>query len=915
MTESGQRRPDLDPEVLTPGVTTLTANNRLSRQLLLLAAGRQDQSAWETPDILPWTAWLQRSWEGALLQAPLRGAEAPGLLLGAEQALALWERIIAASPAGQYLLQIPAAARQAREAHGLRHAWRLGEISGAGAGRDVGAFLDWSARYQAQCRRHGWIDEAVLPDLLAAWFASGLLAVPPALHWAGFDEYTPQQEALMATLAAAGCRITGSASGESGSVVRHALADAEAEIIAAARWARSQLETRPELRIGIVVPELTARRAQVARLFSDVLQPSAISPDHDPAAAPLFNLSAGVALAAAPVVHDALCVLRLARGVIDLAEAGALLRSPFIAAAEQECGPRALLDVMLRERGDERIALEALQADAAQGVKGRAVCPRLAERLAALQRAAGDLARASLRPSQWAERLLALLRVVGWPGERALDSDEYQAVEAWRDLVAGLSRFDAVLAPQDLAAILDRLQRLADERMFQPERAETPIQILGVLEATGLSFDRLWVMGLHDEAWPTAPDPNPFLPLSLQRRLGLPRCSPARELEVAERLLARLCAAAPEVRLSHPLAEGDRVLRPSPLIDACPLVKLNDADPRADFWLRQIFTARGAGCLETLEDFRGPAITGEHAGGGSQLFRLQALCPFAAFARLRLQVKPLAEAAPGLDAADRGILLHRTLERLWQDLGSQQALLALDEAALRARLTSHVDSVLADAARRRPAVFTARFRELERHRLVARVLEWLEIERQRSPFTVEAMEQHASVNAGGVTVDVVIDRIDRLEDGSQAIIDYKTGNVSTRQWFGDRPEEPQLPLYSLLSGEGLGALMFARLRPGATACIGVARDAGVAPGVKPFAETAEGRSGADWDEMLADWRRVLEGLGEDFRAGLAIVDPKSLSTSCAYCGLTALCRINESTSPVDDVAVIERGQDGAGGEG
>ncbi len=44
-----------------------------------------------------------------------------------------------------------------------------------------------------------------------------------------------------------------------------------------------------------------------------------------------------------------------------------------------------------------------------------------------------------------------------------------------------------------------------------------------------------------------------------------------------------------------------------------------------------------------------------------------------------------------------------------------------------------------------------------------------------------------------------IDRIDEMPDGSLAVIDYKTSASvpSPSSWLGDRPSDPQLPLYAL----------------------------------------------------------------------------------------------------------------------
>ena len=73
-----------------------------------------------------------------------------------------------------------------------------------------------------------------------------------------------------------------------------------------------------------------------------------------------------------------------------------------------------------------------------------------------------------------------------------------------------------------------------------------------------LRFDHLWVLGLHDEAIPPPAQPNPFLPLGLQRDRGLPHSSAQRELEFHRKLLARLSASAGEVVFSYPQWEGDQ---------------------------------------------------------------------------------------------------------------------------------------------------------------------------------------------------------------------------------------------------------------------------------------------------------------------------------------------------------------------
>ncbi|MDD3449748.1 MAG: PD-(D/E)XK nuclease family protein, partial [Gammaproteobacteria bacterium] len=560
---------------LPPDTTVVTANRRLARNLLRAHDARRrtelGDTAWESPDILPWNAWLARLWEG------LMGVDAhPAVVLDPVQEQAVWEQVIGAArdalPGGA-LLQVPQAARLTAEAWRLLHGWRI-PLAGHDPLNDDGrAFSDWAGRYQARCAHEGWVDAARLPDLLARRLAQAPWLLPRRLLLAGFDELTPQQGAFLEQLGSLGTeRVETRAEEAPGHCVRHAFTDAEAEAEACAAWVRACLERQPEARIGVVVPDLAGQRTRIARCFDDALRPGALLPGAGADPRP-FNLSLGAPLLDQPLVSAALGVLELLRGPQPLERVGQLLRSPYLGEPE-ELPARALLDARLREDGELTVTLRRLLGLAGSvDAEGRPR-PWSSPALAASLARAREASRRETPPRTaggWAEHFSRLLELAGWPGERALDSAEYQVLGAWRGL---LERFAAVelveqrqLGP---GAAMARLRRLAAESAFQPEGDTAPVQVLGVLESGGARFDALWVLGLHDEAWPAPVRPNPFLPYGLQRRLGLPRASAERELAYAARTLDRLRASAPEIVLSSPRLDGDRELRPSPLIAALP---------------------------------------------------------------------------------------------------------------------------------------------------------------------------------------------------------------------------------------------------------------------------------------------------------------------------------------------------------
>jgi probable DNA repair protein len=870
------------------GACLVTHNQRLAaalRQEYGLRQAAAGRGAWPAPDILPWSAWLAR----ILDDARHDGGGALPWLLSPLQQQALWERAIAESPEGRDLLAPAAAAKDCAEAWSLLHDWDLGAaLETFPKNEDAAAFVSWARRYRAACDIHGASDGARLAALCAGLLAGGRVPAPARLVVCGFDRLAPAQIALLSACAGGGTAPALLApEPPRGAPLRLEFVSAREEFAAAARWARARLAASPGARIGLVVPDLEAVRGALTRALTGALNPAALLPGVS-AALP-FNVSLGPALAEWPLVHTALGLLGLARGALDLNRLGMLLRAPFLAGADEEAAARAQLDAELRKTGEPEVDLGGVLALA--GAAGPGHAPRLAAGLRGLREAA---AAAPLRqpPSAWARAFVAWLRAAGFPGGRGLSSAEHQALQAWRETLESLASLDAVLGRIDLGAALSRLRRLAGETVFQPESRGAPVQVLGLLEATGQEFDHLWVTGLSDEVWPPAPRPNPFLPAALQRRHDLPRASAAERLDFARRLMAGWLCAAPEVVLSSPRREADRELGVSPLLAEFPAGDLAalDCEDLPDY--RRVL--RAAASLETLEDCRAPPLpAGGSLQGGTAVFRDQAACPFRAFALHRLKAEGIAAPEPGLSALERGKLVHDTLAGVWRRLRSRDALLGMDEPQRLMVLAEAAAQALARAQRGRPRTLSGRFLALEQERLARLVREWLQLELGRPPFEVAAVEESRVLALGGISFNVRLDRVDRYADGRLLIIDYKTGAPKVLAWLGERPEEPQLPLYCVTAEEEVAGVAFAQLRPGDMRLLGLARDGELLPGTAAFADSKLAGAYGDWEGLLAAWRRELEKLAADFAAGLAAVDPKDPRKTCEFCEQGPLCRIAE----------------------
>lgn len=867
------------------GITVVTPNHRLALVLQREFGdfqAQQGRALWESADILPWNGFLERAWHETLYA----DTAALPLPLSSAQAQALWENLLRSSAAGESLLAVADAARLAHEAWQLSTVWRLAPRLGSAAlNDDARAFQEWAPRYARTLQRNGQMDAVQLADHLPQLYADGRIRPPQVLVMYGFDGFTPQQIEFLAALQAKACTVALAGPPECVShVSRLPCADAEQEIRHAAAWARTRLEAGCS-RIGIVVPDLAARRSAIVRIFSAVMAPDYALPGAAPAVFP-FNLSLGEPLAAYPLANAALSLLELAGRDIEFERASRLLCSPFIAGGETERDPRAALDAELRRRAEPVITLDRLQGMVAEHGGD---CPQLSRQLSALAEFRRSRLYGKHPPSTWAKAISEALAVAGFPGERKLDSNEYQTLKKWHDVVAAFAALDRVVPGMPYAEALSRLRRVAADTLFQPESPEVPVQILGVLEAGGLTFDGLWVMGLSDGNWPQAPRPNPFLPLALQRAAGLPHSTAADVLAAARRTTARWCAAATEVVLSHPLQEDDRELRPSPLI--AQIAAADAAMARHPEFRDVIHAARGD---ERLPDEAAPALVdGTVTGAGTGLIKDKAACPFRAFARHRLLAAAPEAPHAGLDAAERGTLVHRVLAQTWAKLRSSDALTAISDADLDALLAAAADAAMERIRRERPTTLSGRFADIEKRRLIGLARAWLEQDRRRGPFTVVAVEDKRGMAIGGLALNARLDRVDETEDGRRIVIDYKTGKSTPGAMLGERPDEPQLPLYLLTAESGAAAVAFAQVRAGDMKYVGLARDADLLPGIKAWAESRYRERHPAWPDVVAAWRADLEHIAQQFAAGVAAVSPKIHPATCRLCDQQAFCRIRE----------------------
>lgn len=858
----------------------LTVNNRLARRLTLdLAAQlRRERQVSELPRVLPLAAWIAESAD-ALAFTPGAGLSAYRLDTFAAQMV--WADAIGAEEAGRVLLDTAQAAALAMDADSLMDEWRLQVPPGSDTDEYRG-FTRWRRRYRARLADIDAEDANLAYARVVQALQQGSLAAPGHLVLAGFTDISPRFSTLLQAFERGGAALAwlGEAAGEPSRPLRYGAADRGAEWRAAAAWAAERLAGQPTGRYAIVSAQLQDESPFARRVVGQALAPGGHA----------FNVAVGRPLTEWPAVRAALAWLRALADMAHAGEAdapvlGAALLAGHCAGDRRDLARLAAIDARWRRQARARIDAARWQRDLADDTALAAAWPHAMQ----IWQQAGDAATADL----WMPVIRAALVALGFPGERALDSVGYQVMGAFGELLGRYAALAPAAGPLDGRAAVRLLANAAAASAFQPQRDPLArLDVLGLLEAEGGHWDGIWILGLTDDVLPATPQPNPLLPLNVLRQTGAPRATPERERQWAEALYAALCRCAPEVVVSHAHLDGERELRPSPLIADVPAMAWQAPAPPAAAPLPQ----------QVLDDERGPALApvapdAAHAGarGGLDVLDTQARNPLWAFVRHRLGARALADYADAANQNVRGQFLHRALELVWRMLPGQDP---LHEALRQGRLQALLAQAVEQAAEEELQAYPPALRELECERAGTVLWNWFDLEAQRVPFEVAQVEETHQWSRGPLTLTVRLDRLDRLADGRAVILDYKTGMAPGNpesDWARARPVNLQLPFYaSVLSGDtpdaDVAALVLAQVHARQVAAVGLAdADLGL-QGVR-MADASKGFEGQQWRDILLRWRTAVESLADEYASGYAanvVYSPNDLK----YCDAMPFLRLH-----------------------
>ncbi len=352
---------------------------------------------------------------------------------------------------------------------------RLRETMGFSS--DTRSFQRWARAFERRCREDGLLSQAQLEETLRQ--AAAEIELPQGgVALLGFDVMTPAQRKLLDALRGRGIDVVEIASA---TVTEQRwlceAVDEREELNAAARWVRKILEQRSEARLAVIVPALEGERAEIDRVFREVLAPE-LEDIRAEGTGP-YEFSLGVKLADVPMVATAFDLLRWVGGALPLEQVSRLLVSRYFAGA-RERGARARIRCVCAAAGRRCCSRRyrwrrcSRSSNGLLSERGWESCTRLCAGCGAWF-SVGLQGRRAFMQSGAMQCGSCCRRRVG-AREMVEDSVEFQARQRWASALDELATLDFDWRPRRVCRGTARTGAgLRGRRRLRPESREAPV--------------------------------------------------------------------------------------------------------------------------------------------------------------------------------------------------------------------------------------------------------------------------------------------------------------------------------------------------------------------------------------------------------------------------------------------------------
>ncbi|SMN10865.1 FIG01199495: hypothetical protein [uncultured Candidatus Thioglobus sp.] len=706
--------------------------------------------------------------------------------------------------------------------------------------RNCELFANWLTDYQKTKSSHHFLDTNDLSKLIIEH--SNTLPKP---YLYGFKTLTPEQSKLFNKI---GYQLLCAVQTNTQSDNKTFQTSTD-EILSAAQWARDLHAQHPQKHIAIVSPNLNQQQHQITSIFNQTFADTLVETGKKS-----YNISLGLPLTDYPLIRHILTLLKLCAQLqnnrINTDTFNAAIASPYIAHAQQERPARAVLCNRVLSFSQTHFKFARLERFLDSTPTLKIQIERIISQ-PALKRQSHD---------QWLSFFNDYLQILGFATNRTLSSTEYQLFKKYQASSLGLNQLAQSYGKVGISEAILNLEQWLSQVIFQAQSAETPIQILGSLEAEGLHYDAAWVLTMTNDFLPAALNSPRFIPADIAKQQQIPHSSFELIAKDAQDTLNNLINLSDVVIFSYAKSHKASEQQPSPLLKFDAKV--------------QILTHKYQNISsESLADIQANQLTDKQVHGGVSILKDQMECAFKGFAH-RLNTQIFDDPHIGLDRREQGKIVHNTLQYFYQEITSQASLLALSDEALNTLIEQKIVLAIKHYA-------DTGFKAVEKIRIKKLIHQFIACDKQRAPFTVISTEETINANIAGLKFSTRLDRLDEMENGDRIVFDYKIGKPSVANWCGKAIKDPQLPIYAI--SNNTQGVAFIQLNADKVSIKGLSKDPDSLP------KQSSRNSCADWDEQKNSWQTILNTASEDFQTGKAAVLP--IKTACDYCDYDALCRV------------------------
>lgn len=781
------------------------------------------------------------------------------ILLDAFAGKNLWAHIIESDDTVPPLVNIKQLQEQCQQASDIRRQHQISREAIQELETDDSAlFIQLEAQYFDALKQLGAVDNTGACQRLLLHAQNSGHRSDEQLYLYGFAELSPLHNAILQGYSRDELAIINEP--QINQTIESSLSTTQSnEFETAAQWARQIIAQDDSGSIAVVIPELHRYKSQVEQIFIKALEPQAFLHDESQTIPRLFDISASSTLAEQSIAQDIIPLIELTEPYIARKSALQLFNSEYWGTGFNACGA-AVINAIENHYKDYLSCAGLFDIYASSEYDHQ---EQEAQAISALMatRSMGQHNKKTRFCSEWVQWLMELLEKSSWPGPRTLHSAEYQQVQTL------LSSLDAFTANGNLLygkINLRHFKRLLEQHLLSTmshvEVAAPRVHILGLMEASGLSFDHCFVCNLNENVLPEPAAPIALLPTVLQRQYNTPKSSPERELLYAKKLLKGLINTSSHVVLSYSSEDDAGELLPSPLIteylESAPVkTTVLQRDRIKQYLMKQT----------SWNDFisvpcgKAPEIPlGDHIPGGSYHLNLFTINPIYAFFRYRLGIETPQRVSLGVTAADRGSILHLSLANLYRQFQEQT-----DIVDFMNREDAHacIDHYVSAAMKNNPSQASAYklIFEYEKKCLKERIWQILTLDKKRmASFGIYATEKSEELHLQGRTIKLRVDRIDALSDG-YLIIDYKNSAPSLTNLVKQHINDFQLPLYTLsFPPEQVQAVSYLEASEQAAKFSGLGDNTLNIPGILSPHKVRSSELNEHWQDSLKHWRSNID---------------------------------------------------------